>query len=136
MTRSQTGWNRAREISDPNHGLTSDIADYTVSAPPARRPRRLIGFRRIGACTNFGVHGAKIVSISEDAVLQRINRRLKPDLRGVKKTRGARAYHDLGDYYLIDYDRNWIVDHHLDLEDLARELGCLADDEQLAEEGA
>ena len=64
-----------------------------------------------------------ILTISQGAAVKRINRALAREeyrwLR-VRKTRPP-AISDLGDYYLLDLNRNAIVDHHLDLTDLAKE---------------
>ena len=66
--------------------------------------------------------------VSERALLLRINRRLKSDLEAVKKTRGGpRRFSDLGDYYWVDYRRNFMLNHHLDLEAVGREMGVLAE---------
>lgn len=44
-------------------------------------------------------------------------------LRKCKPT--AHAFHELGEYYLVDLNRNVIVQKHVDLEALARKLGAL-----------
>jgi len=41
----------------------------------------------------------------------------------LKKTRGA--IQDLGDYYILDVYRSFVVDHHVDPVDLGKELGVL-----------
>ena len=38
----------------------------------------------------------------------------------------------LGDYYMIDFNRNWVVAQNVDVESLARELSALQDWEELA----
>jgi hypothetical protein len=81
----------------------------------------------------------KGIPVSERAIMQRINRKFRsedgPPARELKKTRGARALLDLGDFYVLNTERNFIDEHHVDPEDLAREMGVLADYEYLAEEG-
>jgi hypothetical protein len=73
--------------------------------------------------------------VSERALLQRINRKLKPDLEAVKKTRGGwRRLSDLGDYYWVDYRRNFMLNHHLDLETVGHELGVLEEWEMVSEQ--
>lgn len=65
-------------------------------------------------------------TVSPRAVIARINRKLKPELQAVRVTRGRLAHErDFGPYYLIDYNRNWITDKDVGLEELARELGVL-----------
>lgn len=71
------------------------------------------------------------VPVSERAVIQRINRALAPRGKKMCKTRGERAYLELGDYYVIDISRNRIVDQNIGLEAFARELGVLAPYERL-----
>ena len=66
------------------------------------------------------------VPISERALLQRINRRLKPDLQAVKTVRDVgRRRLDYGFFYRVDYRMNAVLDHHLDLEEMGRDLGVL-----------
>ena len=80
------------------------------------------------------------VPVSERALVQRINRALAKDEWEpppiLKKTRGARALVDLGEFYVIDQRRNLIVEKDVDLERYGRELGALEDWEELAEEKA
>jgi hypothetical protein len=69
--------------------------------------------------------------VSERALLQRLNRRLKAEGRighMVKKLRGTEGY------YVLDLDRNAIVQMNLtltDLEEMAREYKALAPYESL-----
>ena len=74
------------------------------------------------------------VSVGRKALLARINRKLKPDLRTVRTLRGNRSRREVGDYYEVDLNRNAIVAMHVDLEDYARELGVLTEWERLEEE--
>ena len=80
----------------------------------------------------------KGIPVSERAVVQRVNRKFLnedgPPARELKKTRGGRAKVDFGDFYVLNTNRNFIDDHHVDPEALARELGVLADWEYLDEE--
>jgi hypothetical protein len=75
--------------------------------------------------------------VSVRALLARINRRLAHedwDLQQIRTTRGGiRQRLALGDYYVINYSMNIIVRKldDGDLEDYARELGCLKPYEQL-----
>lgn len=71
------------------------------------------------------------VPVSERALIQRINRKLKADWRQLKTTRGVRAREDLGYFYVLDTRRNFIIDHHVDLETFGRVLGALAESEEL-----
>jgi hypothetical protein len=79
------------------------------------------------------------VPISERALSARINRALVAgrllgdnDLR-LKKTKGAKARQDLGDYYVLNTRRNYVVHRYkdVDLEQLGREVGAIAEWEEL-----
>lgn len=73
------------------------------------------------------------VSVSQGALLQRINRRLKSlgTDEVLRKSRGRRWWSDLGDFYIQNVNRNSIVRGHVDIEELGRELGVLAELEHL-----
>ena len=74
------------------------------------------------------------VPITERALIQRINRKLKEDDRIMKAARaGTRAEQEVGRYYLIN-SRNHVVDGHCDLEEYGRDLGVLAPYEKLVSE--
>lgn len=75
------------------------------------------------------------VGISVRAVLQRINRKLKPDLQAVKVSRGAAMQQQCGEFYVIDYRLNFIVESDIDPESYARELGVLQGWETVAGAG-
>jgi hypothetical protein len=76
------------------------------------------------------LHRLKVVS--EWALVKRINRALRPEWQQLKKVRGGRAWMDLGDFYILDVRHNFVVDHHVDIEELGRELEVLAPYERLA----
>jgi hypothetical protein len=73
------------------------------------------------------------VAITEKALYQRVNRKMKADGKVLKRARG-RLVATLGDYYTVDLTRNCIMDKHVDLEDCGREIGVLQQYEAL--EGA
>lgn len=77
-------------------------------------------------------------TITEAALAARIRRALKKQngFLTLKKSRSQRARLDLGDWYILDNHRNFITDHHVGLEDYARELGVLADYEIVEREVA
>jgi hypothetical protein len=70
--------------------------------------------------------------VTMKALTQRINRVLRRDEEMLRKTRGARAIQDLGEWYVLNWNKNWIVHHHVDPEDLGREIGVLNKWEVLA----
>ena len=72
--------------------------------------------------------------ISVRAVIQRINRKLKQDNEMLKATRGDRWRHELGDYYIANFARNFIVGKHVDPEALGRELGVVEQWEEVRDE--
>jgi hypothetical protein len=72
--------------------------------------------------------------VSQRAAIERINRKLANESRQLRTSRSARAKQDLGRYYIIDFYRNWIVRKNIDMEELARELDCLATWEKVAPE--
>jgi len=82
-------------------------------------------------------------TVTMRALIQRINRRLKREhqdgernLETVKATRSPRARQDLGDYYLLNLERNLITGTHVDLEKFGRELGVLQRYERVEEDDA
>ena len=64
------------------------------------------------------------VPVSERALIARINRKL-PEHEKLKKLRGSRWENDLGQYYIIDQNMNAILHKHINVEELARELGAI-----------
>jgi len=73
------------------------------------------------------------VPVTKRAILQRINRAMAPDFQGVRAVRGDRWRQELGDYYALDFSRNFIIEKHVDLEELGRRLGVLKAWERVAE---
>ena len=69
--------------------------------------------------------------ITERALLQRINRRLKQDAEQVRTARGDQAERDVGRYYIVNMKRNSIESMHVHLEKLGRELGVMQPWEEL-----
>lgn len=59
------------------------------------------------------------------SVIQRINRKLKLDNETLKATRGQRLRMQVGDYYVVDFNRNFILHTNVDPEQMGRELGVL-----------
>jgi len=70
-------------------------------------------------------------------LIARINRKLRQKGRlgwVLKTSRSQHAEIDLGRYFIVDMERNFIEQHHVDVEKLARELGVLAPWERLVED--
>jgi len=74
------------------------------------------------------------VPVSARAILQRINRKLKPDWKQLKTGRGLLLERTVGRYYVIDIRRNCVTQQYVDVEDLARELKVLQSWEELRAE--
>ena len=77
--------------------------------------------------------------VTEWALIHRLNRKLWPEDRLVKKTRGARSLLNLGPYYVLDWRRNLILQYRLtlgNLEAMGHEEGVLADYEKVTEGAA
>lgn len=66
------------------------------------------------------------------AVIRRINRKLAHDGRRLRTTRGNRWRSSLRNYYVVDVERNAIVQTHVNVEKLGRELDVLYGWERLA----
>lgn len=71
-------------------------------------------------------------SVTMTALISRINRRLRPDHETLKVTRGERLRQNVGDFYVIDVNRNIVVEPHADPERLGRELAVLKSYEEVA----
>ena len=73
------------------------------------------------------------VPVTARALIQRINRALKPRDEMLKKARGARAQAEVGDYFVTDFRLNALVSSRVDIEALGRELKVLKDFEEVTE---
>src|SRR5262249_26929673 len=72
--------------------------------------------------------------VSLRALIQRINRKLKPQDEMLKTLRGERCRNELGNYYIVDFNRNCILHKWIDPEALGRDLGVLHPWERLEDE--
>ena len=70
--------------------------------------------------------------VSMRALIQRINRKLRPDHQRLQCAR-PRAASSVGKYFITDFNRNWIVGQRVNPEALGRELGALAEWEHVDE---
>ena len=71
--------------------------------------------------------------VSMRALIQRINRRLAKDGERLHRYRGGQWSTDLGEFYIVDEYRNFLVRGHVDLAALGRELGVLQEWEGVAD---
>lgn len=72
----------------------------------------------------------RTATVSERAVVARINRALDPDQR-IRRLRGAELRRAFGELVVWDWSRGYPVEVDVDLEALGRELGVLADHERV-----
>lgn len=72
------------------------------------------------------------VPVTERALLQRVNRALANEGKQLQKARGGTARLELGDYYTVNVQRNFVVQKDVDLEELGRKLNSLRPYESLA----
>lgn len=76
---------------------------------------------------------AILIPLSLRALTQRIARHLAREGKTLRKTRAASARDHVGDYFILS-DNGGIIAHHVDLQQLARELGVLQAYEHLLTE--
>ena len=75
------------------------------------------------------------VPVSERAVVQRINRKLRQEHEQLHATRpGTQAELTLGRYYVRNVTGNYIVSMHVDVEKLGREVEAIAEWEEMVED--
>lgn len=67
------------------------------------------------------------LKVSRAALMARINRKLAHKGERLAACRSQRWERDLGQFFIRDFERNHIVDGHINPVELARELGVLAD---------
>ena len=68
-------------------------------------------------------------------VQQRINHKLAPDHKAIRSCRSdLPGWRNLGDYYLLNFQQNHVIDTHVNLESMARELGVLAEWETVVDD--
>ena len=72
--------------------------------------------------------------VSENALIKRINRKLKLQDQALRKARSERVRLDLGQYFIVDFRRNLSLDTNINIEEFGREIGVLAPREVLARE--
>jgi hypothetical protein len=77
------------------------------------------------------------MTITEAALVKRINRKLAPQWQAIRKPRPGRYVDSLGPYYLLDVNRNVIESYGMgvaNLIDMARELRVLRESEVIVED--
>lgn len=70
-------------------------------------------------------------AVTEKSVLARINRKLYHKGEVLRKLRGERWFTSLGEYFVVDLRLHAVIDTHVGLEALAREIGVLSDCEEI-----
>jgi hypothetical protein len=74
------------------------------------------------------------VPVTERALIQRINRKLEPGLERLKMSRTEHMEQQIGRYWVLDLNRNFVRHPHVNLETYARELGVLREWEAVENE--
>lgn len=72
------------------------------------------------------------LKVTERALYQRINRKLKHEGEQLRTTRSSRTELELGRYYCVNVNHNYIAAHHVELEEWGREIGVLHPWEEVA----
>jgi hypothetical protein len=130
-------------------GLTS-VAE-TLLAPPPEGAVLLVVFAADGvatallnefAVTNTTDGGGATPSVrrrrisaapvTQRALVGRIQRKLAHDGLLLRAARGAGVRFEVGDRYIVDVTTGGVVESHVDLEELGRELGVLGPEERAA----
>ena len=70
-------------------------------------------------------------TITEKALIARINRRLAHDGKIVRTLRGRSGLADLGRHYTVNVEGNDVLDRFVDLGGLARALGVFRESERV-----
>jgi DNA-directed RNA polymerase subunit RPC12/RpoP len=65
------------------------------------------------------------IKITERALYQRLNRKLRQDGKQLRTARSEGVELDIGRYFIVDVNRNAITDQNVNLEELGRELGAI-----------
>jgi hypothetical protein len=74
------------------------------------------------------------MNITMDALIKRINRRLAAKGEQLRRARGQRERAKLGDYYVLDVNRNFVTAQHVDPENVGRKMGALRKGETVSGE--
>lgn len=77
----------------------------------------------------------QVLTVTERALVQRINRKLKAKGEILKRTRGERAVLEVGDYWVLDMYRNTVVLKQVNIEALGRKLEVIQPWEKLEKGG-
>jgi hypothetical protein len=71
--------------------------------------------------------GNEKTAIFEHVLIQRINRKLSANTEQLRRSRSFQLETSVGHYFIVDLKRNSVERQQIDLEQLGRELGVLAD---------
>jgi hypothetical protein len=69
--------------------------------------------------------------VSRRALIQRLNRKLAKDGLTVKKTTGKQAKVEVGEFFVLDLERGFVTEKHVELEKFAHKHGVLAEWERM-----
>ena len=74
------------------------------------------------------------IHISESALIQRLNRAMGKEGMRVKKSRGSKMFSQVGEFYVVDINSNFVCGQDVSLEELGKKWECLAGWETLAKD--
>ena len=75
----------------------------------------------------------RINQVSERALIARINRKLSASgWERLRTSRGAQMEQNVGRHYILDLSHDVVIQTHVNIENLARELGTMTELENLA----
>lgn len=77
----------------------------------------------------------KNVPVTKRALVQRLNRKLAEMGQLLRKSRGARAIQDAGEYFVVDLEHNVLLHKNVDLEIYGKQLESLKPWERLVSNG-
>jgi hypothetical protein len=116
------------------HTMRPDLADSSRNACLAELPQHLVVAPRLSAQLQRGSEYPVVWSRELRRLLpytnQRINRKLRADGEVLKRARGN-VETTLGEFYVVNVERNFVAQHHVNLAELGRELEVMAEWESL-----
>jgi hypothetical protein len=71
--------------------------------------------------------GNEKTAVFEHTLIQRINRKLNANAKRLQRACSFQMEMSIGHYFIVDLRRNCIKRKQIDIEELGRELGVLAD---------
>ena len=73
------------------------------------------------------------IPVTRRALMQRLNRKLRHDGKRIDASRTQQMRDQYGDFHMVDFTRNQLIEWHIKPEEMARELGVLKPYEQIVD---